>query len=128
LKLLLDSHALIWSADSPERLPRAVRDQLTDPKVEVLFSVVSLWELTIKRRAGKLDVDVDQLVLLAGLEGFTWLPIAVAHLEGLNRLPPVPGHRDPFDHLLIAQAIVEQAIIVTADRRFHDYPVRLLAL
>ena len=90
--------------------------------------MVSLWELTIKTRAGKLTVDVERLSRASEQTGFVRLAIELQHVEALRQLSAMRGHRDPFDHLIIAQALVEDATVVTADRRFHAYPIAVLPL
>lgn len=92
----------------------------------MLVSAVSLWEITLKVRIGKLTADAGA-VLAAVDADFTLLPITGAHLLALGRLPLFPGHKDPFDHLLIAQAMAEGVAFVSADGHVADYPVPRIA-
>ena len=124
MKLLLDTHALLWwLADDPRLGPRA-RDLIADPANEVLVSVVVLWEVVIKRRVGKLDADCDKIVRTVQRTGLRLLGITPEHLRALTELPAF--HRDPFDHLLIAQCIAESAILVSDDRRIPMYPAQVI--
>lgn len=124
---LLDTHVLIWWRQDDKRLPHKF-DALFDPKSghEVLFSIVSLWEIAIKRTLGKLKLEGDLADFSRTLEsrhGFRKLGIEVADLSRLERLPM--HHADPFDRLLIAQSIEYGAIAVTNDTRWYDYKVKI---
>lgn len=121
MKLLLDTHALLWSLGDDARLGQAARDLIVDPANDVLVSVASLWEIVIKARIGKLDADFAEVDRALDVQGFARLPIEPRHLDALSRLPAY--HRDPFDHLLIAQAQVEQATLITDDRNIARYAV-----
>ena len=124
MKILIDTHILLWwLADSP-RLRPVVRERLADRRSEIFVSVVSLWEIAIKARLGKLDADVRAILRDVEREGFKRLPIAELHLAALATLASV--HRDPFDHMLVAQAIAEDAEFISADAVMARYPVRLL--
>lgn len=124
MRLLLDTHALLWwLADDPKLSP-ASRAAIADPANEVLVSAVSLWEIAVKRRIGKLTANMDD-ILAAIATGFTRLPITDTHLQTLMALPA--HHRDPFDHLLIAQAQSENAMFCTADDMASRYGVGVLA-
>ncbi|ONG52585.1 twitching motility protein PilT [Pseudoroseomonas deserti] len=121
MRLLLDTHLLLWALAEPARLDAATRTALEDPGNEVLFSAASLWEIAIKAGLGRPDfaVDPDQ-VLAAALEtGFLELPVRAAAAIGVARLPPL--HRDPFDRLLVAQAMAEPARLYTADPLLPPY-------
>ncbi|WP_434615851.1 type II toxin-antitoxin system VapC family toxin [Azospirillum sp. B2RO_4] len=122
MKLLLDSHVLLWVLDVPERLPPLVHDLVSDPTVTVLVSIASLWELRIKALNGKLEAP-DDLSGLALASGFSLLPIDVRHIGQLEKLPN--HHRDPFDRMLIAQTQADGLTLVSADRtiRLYDVPV-----
>jgi PIN domain nuclease of toxin-antitoxin system len=121
MRVLLDTQALILWVQRSTSLPRLARSAISDPGNEILVSVASLWEATIKRTLGKLDFPEDSAVLMQD-EGFVLLPITVPHLAQLGRLPL--HHRDPFDRLLAAQALVERVGIITGDRRIGRYGVR----
>ena len=123
VKCLLDTHALLWWLADDDRLGPAPRALIADPATEALVSVVSLWEITVKQRIGKLAADIPAL-LRATEAAFPLLPIRPAHLRRLAALPA--HHRDPFDHLLIAQAQAERARFITADARAALYPVTVL--
>ncbi|WP_426030629.1 type II toxin-antitoxin system VapC family toxin [Caulobacter sp. DWP3-1-3b2] len=121
--MLLDTNALLWwLVDSP-RLDAAARALIADPAHDILVSVVSLWEIVIKVRIGKLQIDLGEIEEAIASENFHRLAIAPDHLKALRTLPS--HHRDPFDHLLIAQAISENAIFLTSDRQAQLYPVRV---
>lgn len=126
MKLLLDSHLLLWAAGCPERLPDAARSLFLDPDHELLFSAASLWEIAIKRGLGRSDFQVDARVLRRGLldNGYSELAITSEHAVAIDALPPI--HRDPFDRILIAQAQVEGITLVTADATIAQYagPIR----
>ena len=120
MKLLLDTHLLLWAASAPERLSAAARALIDDPANTPIFSVASLWEIAIKRGLGRPDFDVDPRRLRRGLldNGYEELPITSAHVVAVDGLPP----RDPFDRLLISQAITEGVLLLTADSRLAAYP------
>jgi PIN domain nuclease of toxin-antitoxin system len=99
------------------------REAIGDPGNEVFVSAASAWELGIKRSAGKLSLT-DSIQMLVQRFGFVELPITMEHSELAASLPL--HHKDPFDRMLVAQAIVEQMLLVTADRRLAEYPVKLL--
>ncbi|MDO9220874.1 MAG: type II toxin-antitoxin system VapC family toxin [Thiobacillus sp.] len=122
MKLLLDTHLLLWAAGSPERLPLAARPLLEAPENQLLFSAASLWEIAIKRGLGRADFQVDPRVLRRGLldNGYVELPITSEHTVSIDSLPPI--HKDPFDRILVAQAMVEGIILLTADALIAQYP------
>ena len=123
MKLLLDTHAFIWWDSAPDRLPSAVRDEIAAPANEVLLSVVSVWEMEIKWALGKLALatPLDRLIAEQQANGVHLLPIRLDHVLALSRLPP--HHRDPFDRMLVAQAQVERAVLVTRDEQVRSYAV-----
>ena len=121
MKLLLDTHALLWWLSDDPKLGAAARDRIMDPANDILVSVVSLWEILVKVRAGKLEAGIEEILDEMQAQGFTLLQIAPAHLVALAALPM--HHRDPFDHLLIAQAIAEKATFVSEDGYTPRYPV-----
>lgn len=122
MKLLLDTHLLLWAAGSPEQLPTAARLLLEDPHNELLFSAASLWEIVIKHGLGRPDFQVDARVLRRGLldNGYQELAITSEHTVSLAGLPPI--HKDPFDRILVAQAMVEGIFLLTADPVLAQYP------
>jgi PIN domain nuclease of toxin-antitoxin system len=126
MKLLLDTQLLLWAAGQPERLPSAARKQLNDPRNELLFSAASLWEVAIKKGLGRDDFRVEPRLLRRGLldNGYNELPITSQHAVGIDGLPPL--HKDPFDRLLLSQALSEGITLLTTDKELARYgaPVR----
>jgi PIN domain nuclease of toxin-antitoxin system len=122
MKLLLDTHVLLWAAGEPARLSAGARRLLNDPENDLLFSPASLWEVVIKSGLGRKDFRVDSRLLRRGLldNGYEELPILSVHVLGLESLPPI--HKDPFDRLLVAQATVEGITLVTLDSAVAQYP------
>ncbi|MFB8831278.1 type II toxin-antitoxin system VapC family toxin [Azotobacter sp. CWF10] len=122
MKLLLDTHLLLWAAGSPERLSATTGTLLEAPENELFFSAASLWEIAIKRGLGRNDFQVDARVLRRGLldNGYNELPITSEHSVAIDALPPI--HKDPFDRILVAQAMVEGIILLTADALVARYP------
>ena len=122
MKLLLDTHLLLWAANEPKRLPKAARVLIEDLENDLLFSAASMWEITIKCSLGREDFRVDARLLRRGLldNGYTELPITSEHAINVDHLPPT--HKDPFDRILVAQATVEGITLLTNDRKLVDYP------
>lgn len=122
MKLLLDTHVLLWAAAFPERLSSEALRLLDDPAHELLFSAASLWEVAIKSALGRPDFSVDARLLRRGLldNGYLELPVASEHAVAIDGLPPI--HKDPFDRLLIAQSMVEGITLLTADDMVAQYP------
>lgn len=122
MKFLLDTHLLLWAAGSPERLSTTTLTLLEDPENELFFSAASLWEIAIKHGLGRDDFKVDARVLRRGLldNGYSELPIASEHAVAIDNLPPI--HKDPFDRILVAQAMVEGITLLTADSLVAQYP------
>lgn len=125
MRILLDTHALLWWLSGDARLGPAATALVADPVNEVLVSAASLWEITVKARIGKLEADVAEIAGALRGQGFRLLDIAVPHLVALQALPA--HHRDSFDHLLIAQCLAEGAVFVTADGHASAYPVRVIS-
>jgi PIN domain nuclease of toxin-antitoxin system len=121
MRLLADTHLLLWAAAGSRRVPKDARALLEDPTNEVFFSAASLWEIAIKSALRKSDFRVDLGLLRPALTemGFGELPVTGAHAERLATLPPV--HKDPFDRMLVAQALVEPLILLTNDGALADY-------
>ena len=114
MRLLLDTHTLLWWLNDDEKLGGRARGLIGDPANDVLVSAVSLWEITVKLRIGKLDADITEVLGILPEQGFQRLDIADSHLVALAALPI--HHRDPFDHLLMAQAVAEDAHFVSEDQ------------
>jgi PIN domain nuclease of toxin-antitoxin system len=122
MKLLLDTHLLLWAAGDPKRLSKAARVLIGDAENELLFSAASLWEITIKRSLERQDFQVDPRLLRRALldNGYSELPITSEHAVNVDSLPPT--HKDPFDRILVAQATVEGITLLTNDRGLRGYP------
>ena len=122
MKLLLDTQILLWAAGQPERLSTAARKQLGNPRNELLFSAASLWEIAIKSTLGRKDFRVEPRLLRRGLldNGCTELPVTSQHAVGIDALPPL--HKDPFDRLLLSQALTEGITLMTGDAQLARYP------
>jgi PIN domain nuclease of toxin-antitoxin system len=123
VRLLLDTHVLLWWLDSPERISDIASAAIANEPA-VLVSAVAAWEIAIKRSAGKLEAAFDMIAEIAQ-EGFQHLPITLEHALAAGALEQ--HHRDPFDRMLVAQAQVEDLVLVTADPQLAKYDVRLLA-
>jgi len=126
MKLLLDTHLLLWAAGKPGRLSADARRLMKDAGNELIFSAASLWEIVIKRGLGRDDFQVDPRLFRRGLldNGYIELPIGSEHAVAIDGLPLL--HKDPFDRILIAQALVEGIILLTMDPLVAQYsgPVR----
>jgi PIN domain nuclease of toxin-antitoxin system len=122
MKLLLDTHLLLWAAGEPKRLSKQARRLIDNPENELLFSAASLWEVAIKRGLGRKDFKADARLLRRGLldNGYSELPIISDHVVATESLPPI--HKDPFDRVLVAQATVEGVTLLTIDSVVSQYP------
>ncbi len=122
MKLLLDTHLLLWAAGQPNRLSAAARKLIDAPANELLFSAASIWEVAIKRGLGRKDFQADPRLLRRGLldNGYSELPVLGEHVVVIDSLPPI--HKDPFDRLLVAQATVEGITLLTEDTVVAQYP------
>ena len=122
MKLLLDTHLLLWAAGQPNRLTPTARKLIDSPSNELLFSAASVWEVAIKRGLGRSDFEADPRLLRRGLldNGYAELPVLSDHVVAIESLPPI--HKDPFDRLLVAQATVEGITLLTADSVVAEYP------
>ncbi|HEV2426110.1 MAG TPA: type II toxin-antitoxin system VapC family toxin [Terriglobia bacterium] len=121
MKLLLDTHLLLWAASEPARIPLPARKLIANPAHELLFSAASLWEIAIKSGLGREDLRVDLRLLRRGLlgNGYSELPITSEHALALGVLPSI--HRDPFDRILAAQATIEGLTLLTVDPVLERY-------
>ena len=126
MKLLLDTHLLLWAAGEPGRLPARARALIKNPANELIFSAASLWEIAIKCGLGRDDFRVDPRLLRRGLldNGYGELPVTSEHAVAVESLPSI--HKDPFDRILVAQATVEGITLLTIDPVVAQYrgPVR----
>jgi PIN domain nuclease of toxin-antitoxin system len=122
MKLLFDTHLLLWAAGQPERLPAQARSLLEDPDNEPVFSSASIWEIAIKRGLDREDFRVDSRLLRRGLldNGYSEMAITSEHALTAEGLPAI--HQDPFDRILVAQSIAEGIALVTADPLVAQYP------
>ena len=122
MRLLLDTHILLWAAGAPDRLSEKAVALLTDVSNELLFSAASVWEIVIKSGLGRDDFRVDARQLRTALlvNGYQELPVSSLHALTLADLPTL--HKDPFDRILLAQAIRDELTLVTADSALAAYP------
>jgi PIN domain nuclease of toxin-antitoxin system len=122
MKLLLDTHLLLWAAGQPQSLPTSARRLISDRRHALYFSAASLWEIAIKRSLGRDDFRADPGVLQRGLleNGYGELAIRGDHAVAVAVLPTL--HKDPFDRILLAQAVVEGMLLVTVDEQLAKYP------
>lgn len=127
MKMLLDTHLLLWAAGAPNELPIKVRELLEDNSNEPFFSAASLWEIAIKNSLGREDFQADARILRRGLldNGYVELPITSFHAVFIQNLPSI--HKDPFDRILIAQATLEGITLFTSDAVVANYsgPIQL---
>jgi PIN domain nuclease of toxin-antitoxin system len=122
VKILLDTHLLLWAVGFPELLPAPAFKLMRAPENDLYFSVSSIWEVAIKHGLGRADFKAPPGLLRRTLldDGYEELPILGQHAVALSSLPPI--HKDPFDRILIAQAMVEGITLLTADRVISQYP------
>jgi len=122
MKLLLDTHLLLWAAGEPDHLSKGALLLISDQDNELFFSAASLWEIAIKNSLGRNDFQVDARLLRRGLldNGYNELPINSEHAVAIDSLPAI--HKDPFDRILISQAKVEGITLLTADSMVAQYP------
>jgi PIN domain nuclease of toxin-antitoxin system len=122
MRLLLDTHILLWGVIEPERLSRVASSLIENPDNEMVFSALSIWQIAIKTGLGRADFRLDAGVLRRSLfdNGYEELAVTGAHAATLAGLPPI--HKDPFDRMLVAQAIVEGFTLLTSDPMVAKYP------
>jgi PIN domain nuclease of toxin-antitoxin system len=121
VRLLLDTHLLLWAAAKSAKLPPDVRELVEDPANDAYFSAASVWEIAIKRALRRADFTVDPAEFLKALPsmGFIELPVSAAHAARVAKLPNL--HRDPFDRLLVAQSLTEPLTLVSNDAVLAAY-------
>jgi PIN domain nuclease of toxin-antitoxin system len=126
LKLLLDTHTFLWWDDDDRNLSRSAFDAISDPRNEVWFSVVNIWEIVVKSRLGKLTLHkpVEHSVRTQLANRLQLFSLELDHVLNVQSLPSL--HNDPFDRMLIAQALAENATLVTKDAAVRQYPVPTL--
>ncbi|HEY9197032.1 MAG TPA: type II toxin-antitoxin system VapC family toxin [Mucilaginibacter sp.] len=120
----MDTHCLIWFQENNPKLPQQVLEIIEDPDNIILFSQISLFELSIKLKIGKipdLQVSIETICTQAVKDGFTFMDIQNSHIYTYQNVPLFENHRDPFDRLLIAVAMEEKAILLSADEKFKLY-------
>lgn len=127
MKLLLDTHSFLWLNNEPKQLSLTVKALLNSGEHELYLSIASPWEIQIKSQLGKLSLamPIEELVNKNKLENnIQLLPIALSHINYLEQLPQ--HHKDPFDRIIIAQAIIEEMTVITADQAFADYSAQVV--
>jgi PIN domain nuclease of toxin-antitoxin system len=124
MRLLLDTHTFLWWVEDSPRLPRRFRLAIAEPTNDVFVSAVSVWEIAIKRRTGRISLSGGIFDEIES-HGFLPLPIAVEHAEAVEQLPVI--HRDPFDRILVAQAMTEGLILLSVDTDIVKYPAKFLS-
>ncbi|KAB8033616.1 type II toxin-antitoxin system VapC family toxin [Fluviispira multicolorata] len=118
MKILLDTQIIIWILEDSDKLSKKAR-KILDNADEVFISSVSVWEMMIKMNLGKLDIEIDDLKSIFKKTNFIELPLKFDHILSLNGLPDI--HRDPFDRMLVAQALSEPLRLITADALVKKY-------
>jgi PIN domain nuclease of toxin-antitoxin system len=127
VRLLLDTHTFLWWITDSDRLPPNARDLIADGANPVFFSAASAWEIVVKAGLGRIDLPAEPERFIfeqIGTNNFEVLPIHLRHALGLLTLPEI--HRDPFDRMLISQAIAEDMALVTGNSQIGRYPVRVV--
>ena len=124
MAFLLDTHAFLWFVSGDNQLPASVRDKIKNINEPCFLSSASLWEITIKKQIGKLtlNISLEELFKFADRNQIEIVPITYDHLLTLSKLPS--HHRDPFDRLIISQAIAENLTLITRDKGFKKYKVK----
>ena len=123
MKYLVDTHIFIWWMKQDKRIKKEIKSILQDPQNYIYLSIATVWEIVVKKKIGKLKVPHDWKVTLKE-SNFLLLPISLEHVYKLENLPL--HHRDPFDRMLVSQAIVENATLITGDNKLWQYDVALL--
>jgi PIN domain nuclease of toxin-antitoxin system len=123
MRLMLDTHALLWWLRDNPRLGPQARTLIADPRNETMISIASFWEISIKHRLQKIDESGASVLREIISENFAIVEIDADHLEQVEQLPKVSKHNDPFDHLIVAQAKYMQAALITVDRHLAKYGI-----
>lgn len=128
MKLLLDTHLLIWAAGAPDKLSKKARKLIEDRDNEIVFSAVSIWEIAIKYALNRPDFNVDPHLVRRGCLDNAMTELAMTSAHAITTASLAPIHRDPFDRLLVAQAMTEGVTLLTADTTIAQYrgPIRLV--
>lgn len=125
MRFLPDTHTLIWWLEEHPILPASLKEKIASSKNEKFYSIISLWEIAIKRSIGKLDIAADFRAALED-QPFDLLPLRTSHVDIIEHLPL--HHRDPFDRMLVAQAQCERLTFITKDRHLERYGITMLAI
>ncbi|MEI6488976.1 MAG: type II toxin-antitoxin system VapC family toxin [Bacteroidota bacterium] len=122
MKFLIDTQAFIWFVENNKNLPTKIKKELENPENLIIVSIASLWEMTIKMSLGKLilNCEIDEMIEKVYANGFEILPILPEHIIKLSTLDSI--HRDPFDRIIISQALTENIVLVSSDDIFDNYP------
>ncbi len=126
-KYLLDTHIFIWANKEPKKLSENIQKILSNPNNQLYFSMVALWEMQIKMQLGKLKVSTDLKQLIADIKQdnlYQILPIKDTHIINLENLPAI--HRDPFDRLMISQAMIEDMTFLSVDNFVQQYSIKVI--
>ena len=123
MNILLDTHVLIWALENNPTLSKSAANAIIDGSNMVFVSAASVWEITIKMSAGKLEAP-DNLLEEIKRHRFTPLPMTFEHAQLAGRLPDI--HKDPFDRMLIAQAMIEKLTLITRDKMIADYHIKII--
>lgn len=126
MRLLLDTHALIWTLDDDPRLGPAARGLIGGEAEDVVVSAATLWEIAVKHALGRMPMSAGYAHEVCLASGFQLLPLTPAHALLLPEIPFRPDHRDPFDRMLLVQAMREGLTLVTEDRQLHGYGIPVL--
>ena len=126
MKLLLDTQSLLWWINDNPKLGTLARDVIADSSNEILVSVASFWEISVKHRIGKLEDSGSAVMREAETGGFSVIRIEAEHLASLEALVAKPGHKDPFDHLILIHAMACDAILITSDAHLRSYGVKCI--
>ena len=121
MKLLLDTHILLWAAGEPQKLPVKIRQLIEDEENTLFFSAASIWEIVMKNGLGRSDFQIEPRMFRAALmdNGYLELPITSEHVLFVHDLPPL--HKDPVDRILVAQSSIEGMALLTVDQAVIDY-------
>lgn len=124
MKFLLDTHTLLWTVFEPDKLSAEAQEIIVDQNNIIGVSLVSLWEISIKRNIGRLDIPIDFFEMVT-TGGFEMLPLTIAQIEQYQKLPL--HHRDPFDRMLVVQARQQKLVLITRDSEISKYDVKIVA-
>jgi PIN domain nuclease of toxin-antitoxin system len=127
MRLLLDTNALIWLLDGNERLGRGARDAINDEGNTTFVSAVSIYEMAVKIRIGKLAIDLATAISMIEESDIDRMDIEDRHCLAMANIVPLSGHRDPFDLMLVAQAMTDGLTIISSDQALKEYRVNVMA-